>query len=138
MVEYVDGAVIAELGTPDMKLPIQYALYYPNRRYLPGKRLDFSQLTEITFEKPDMETFYGLKLAFEAGRKGGSLPTVLNAANEAAVALFLNRKIKFLQIPEMIRCCMERHQNIADPTVEQIWQTERETREYIAGRNWQV
>lgn len=138
MVEYVDGAVIAELGTPDMKLPIQYALYYPDRRYLPGKRLDFSQLTEITFEKPDMETFYGLKLAFEAGRKGGSLPTVLNAANEAAVALFLNRKIKFLQIPEMIRCCMERHQNIADPTVEQIWQTERETREYIAGRNWQV
>lgn len=138
MVEYADGAVIAELGTPDMKLPIQYALYYPERRYLPGKRLDFSRLTEITFEKPDMETFYGLKLAFEAGRKGGSLPTVLNAANEAAVALFLNRKIKYLQIPEIIRCCMERHQNIVDPTVEQIQQTEWETREYIAGRNWQV
>ncbi len=136
MVEYADGAIIAELGTPDMKLPIQYALYYPERRYLPGKRLDFSQLSQITFEKPDMETFYGLKLAFEAGRKGGSLPTVLNAANEAAVAMFLERKIKYLQIPEMIRCCMERHQNIADPTVEQILETEQETYAYIAGRDW--
>lgn len=136
MVEYADGAIIAELGTPDMKLPIQYALYYPERRYLPGKRLDFSQLSQITFEKPDMETFYGLKLAFEAGRKGGSLPTVLNAANEAAVAMFLERKIQYLQIPEMIRCCMERHQNIADPTVEQILETEQETYAYIAGRDW--
>ncbi len=136
MVEYADGAIIAELGTPDMKLPIQYALYYPERRYLPGKRLDFSQLSQITFEKPDLETFYGLKLAFEAGRKGGSLPTVLNAANEAAVAMFLERKIQYLQIPEMIRCCMERHQNIADPTVEQILETEQETYAYIAGRDW--
>ena len=88
MVEYEDGAVIAQLGTPDMKLPIQYALYYPERRYLPGERLDFETLTQITFEKPDMETFYGLKLAYEAGRIGGSLPTVLNAANEKAVAMF--------------------------------------------------
>ncbi len=136
MVEYADGAIIAELGTPDMKLPIQYALYYPERRYLPGKRLDFSQLSQITFEKPDLETFYGLKLAFEAGRKGGSLPTVLNAVNEAAVAMFLERKIQYLQIPEMIRCCMERHQNIADPTVEQILETEQETYAYIAGRDW--
>ncbi len=136
MVEYADGAIIAELGTPDMKLPIQYALYYPERRYLPGKRLDFSMLSQITFEKPDLETFYGLKLAFEAGRKGGSLPTVLNAANEAAVAMFLERKIKYLQIPEMIRCCMERHHNIADPTVEQILETEQETYAYIAGRDW--
>ena len=136
MVEYADGAIIAELGTPDMKLPIQYALYYPERRYLPGKRLDFSLLSQITFEKPDLETFYGLKLAFEAGRKGGSLPTVLNAANEAAVAMFLERKIKYLQIPEMICCCMERHQNIADPSVEQILETERETYAYIAGRDW--
>ncbi len=135
MVEYADGAIIAELGTPDMKLPIQYALYYPERRYLPGKRLDFSLLSQITFEKPDLETFYGLKLAFEAGRKGGSLPTVLNAANEAAVAMFLERKIKYLQIPEMIRCCMERHHNIADPTVEQILETEQETYAYIAGRD---
>ena len=136
MVEYTDGAIIAELGTPDMKLPIQYALYYPERRYLPGKRLDFSQLSQITFEKPDLETFYGLKLAFEAGRKGGSLPTVLNAANEAAVAMFLERKIRYLQIPEMIRCCMERHQNIADPTVEQILETEQDTYAYICGRDW--
>ena len=136
MVEYADGAIIAELGTPDMKLPIQYALYYPERRYLPGKRLDFSLLSQITFEKPDLETFYGLKLAFEAGRKGGSLPTVLNAANEAAVAMFLERKIKYLQIPEMICCCMERHHNIADPTVEQILETEQETYAYIAGRDW--
>lgn len=137
MVEYIDGAIIAELGTPDMKLPIQYALYYPLRCYLPGKRLDFSQISQITFEQPDMETFYGLKLAYEAGRRGGSLPTVLNAANEAAVSLFLERKLKYLQIPEMILCCMERHQNIADPTVEQILDIEQETYEYIAGRNWQ-
>ena len=136
MVEYVDGAVIAELGTPDMKLPIQYALYYPERRYLPGRRLDFSQLSRITFEKPDMETFYGLRLAYEAGRKGGTLPTVLNAANEAAVAMFLERRIGYLQIPEMIRYCMERHQNIADPSVEQILETEQETYAYIAGRDW--
>ena len=93
MVEYEDGAVIAQLGTPDMKLPIQYALYYPERRYLPGDRLDFSTLSQITFEKPDMETFYGLKLAYEAGRKGGSLPTVFNAANERAVAMFLGSHI---------------------------------------------
>lgn len=113
MVEYEDGAVIAQLGTPDMKLPIQYALYYPERRYLPGDRLDFSTLQQITFEQPDLETFYGLKLAFEAGRTGGSLPTVLNAANEKAVALFLDRKIKYLQIPEIIQACMEAHKNIA-------------------------
>lgn len=137
MVEFADGAVIAQLGTPDMKLPIQYALYYPQRRYLPGRRLDFSMLSQITFEKPDMETFYGLRLAYEAGRKGGSLPTVLNAANEAAVAMFLERRIGYLQIPEMIGYCMERHQNIADPTVEQILETEQETYAYIAGRDWQ-
>ena len=97
MVEYEDGAVIAQLGTPDMKLPIQYALYYPERRYLPGERLDFSTLSEITFERPDMETFYGLKLAYRAGREGGTLPTVFNAANERAVALFLDRKVGYLQ-----------------------------------------
>ena len=134
MVEYEDGAVIAQLGTPDMKLPIQYALYYPERRYLPGDRLDFAELTQITFEKPDMETFYGLKLAFDAGRKGGSLPTVLNAANERAVAMFLDRKIKYLQIPEIIQACMENHKNIADPTVEEILKTEQETYEFIKKR----
>lgn len=134
MVEYEDGAVIAQLGTPDMKLPIQYALYYPERRYLPGERLDFAALTQITFEKPDMETFYGLKLAFEAGRRGGSLPTVFNAANELAVAMFLDRKIRYLQIPEIIQACMENHKNIEDPTVEQILKTEKETYEFIKNR----
>ena len=134
MVEYEDGAVIAQLGPPDMKLPIQYALYYPERRYLPGDRLDFSTLQQITFEQPDLETFYGLKLAFEAGRTGGSLPTVLNAANEKAVALFLDRKIKYLQIPEIIQACMEVHKNIAAPTVEEILKTEQETYEFIKNR----
>ena len=134
MVEFEDGAVIAQLGTPDMKLPIQYALYYPERRYLPGDRLDFSTLQQITFEQPDLETFYGLKLAFEAGRTGGSLPTVLNAANEKAVALFLDRKIKYLQIPEIIQACMEAHKNIAAPTVEEILKTEQETYEFIKNR----
>lgn len=140
MVEYEDGAVIAQLGTPDMKLPIQYALYYPERRYLPGDRLDFAALQQITFEKPDMETFYGLKLAYEAGRRGGSLPTVLNAANERAVAMFLERKIGYLQIPEIIQACMENHKNIEDPTVEEILKTEQETYEFIrlktGGNQW--
>ena len=134
MVEYEDGAVIAQLGTPDMKLPIQYALYYPERRYLPGDRLDFTTLSQITFEQPDMETFYGLKLAYEAGRAGGSLPTVFNAANERAVALFLDRKIRYLQIPEIIQACMESHRNIGDPTVEEILKTEQETYEFIKNR----
>lgn len=134
MVEYEDGAVIAQLGTPDMKLPIQYALYYPERRYLPGDRLDFGTLTQITFEKPDMETFYGLKLAIEAGKKGGSLPTVFNAANEKAVALFLDRKIRYLQIAEIIQECMENHKNIAEPSVEEILKTEQETYQFIKNR----
>ena len=134
MVEYEDGAVIAQLGTPDMKLPIQYALYYPERRYLPGDRLDFAALQQITFEKPDMETFYGLKLAYEAGRRGGSLPTVLNAANERAVAMFLDRKIGYLQTPEIIQACMENHKNIEDPTVEEILKTEQETYQFIKNR----
>ncbi len=134
MVEYEDGAVIAQLGTPDMKLPIQYALYYPERRYLPGDRLDFAALQQITFEKPDMDTFYGLKLAYEAGRRGGSLPTVLNAANERAVAMFLDRKIGYLQIPEIIQACMENHKNIENPTVEEILKTEQETYQFIKNR----
>ncbi len=134
MVEYEDGAVIAQLGTPDMKLPIQYALYYPQRRYLPGERLDFETLSEITFEKPDMETFYGLKLAYRAGREGGTLPTVFNAANERAVALFLERKIGYLQIPEIIQACMDEHVNIPCPDVETILKTEQETYELIKNR----
>ena len=134
MVEYEDGAVIAQLGTPDMKLPIQYALYYPERRYLPGDRLDFETLTQISFEKPDMETFYGLKLAYEAGRIGGSLPTVLNAANEKAVAMFLDRKIGYLDIPLIIKTCMENHKLIENPTLEDILATEQATYEFIDSR----
>ncbi|MBQ2922319.1 MAG: 1-deoxy-D-xylulose-5-phosphate reductoisomerase [Tyzzerella sp.] len=134
MVEYVDGAIIAELGTPDMKLPIQYALYYPERRYLPGDRVNFATLSQLTFEKPDLDTFYGLRLAMEAGRTGGSLPTVFNAANELAVSKFLNRKIKYLEIPEIIETCMSLHKNIACPTVDEILRTEQEVYEIIEGR----
>ena len=134
MVEYVDGAIIAELGTPDMKLPIQYALYYPERRFLPGDRVDFATLSQLTFEKPDMDTFYGLRLAMEAGKVGGSLPTVFNAANELAVSKFLNRKIKYLEISEIIETCMRNHKNIASPTVEEILQTEQDVYEQIESR----
>ena len=134
MVQYKDGAVIAQLGTPDMKLPIQYALFYPDREYLAGKRLDFWSLSEITFEKPDMENFEGLPLALAAAKAGGSMPTVFNAANERAVSKFLNRKIGFLDIYEIIRTCMDAHKVIADPTVEQILQCEQETYEMIESR----
>ena len=133
MVEFVDGAVIAQLGTPDMKLPIQYALYYPNRRYLSGERLDFGMLSQITFEKPDMENFPGLRLAFRAAEAGGSLPTVYNAANERAVALFLDRRIGFLDIPELIERCMDAHKVLQAPSVEEILQTEAEVYEAIDG-----
>ena len=131
MVEFVDGAVIAQLGTPDMKLPIQYALYYPERRYLPGERLDFKKLTEITFEVPDMETFKGLPLAMEASRKGGSMPTVFNAANERAVAAFLDEKIRFLDIYTLIEEAMAAHRVIADPDLEQILETEKEAENFV-------
>ena len=134
MVEYVDGAIIAELGTPDMKLPIQYALYYPERRFLPGERVNFATLSQLNFEKPDLDTFYGLRLAFEAGKAGGSLPTVFNAANELAVSKFLNREIGYLQIPELIETCMRDHKNIINPTVEEILQTEQEVYEQIESR----
>lgn len=134
MVEYVDGAIIAELGTPDMKLPIQYALYYPERRFLPGDRVDFATLSQLTFEKPDMDTFYGLRLAIEAGKVGGSLPTVFNAANELAVSKFLDRKIAYLQIPEIIEKSMEAHDLIVNPTVEEILETEKNVYDYIESR----
>jgi 1-deoxy-D-xylulose-5-phosphate reductoisomerase len=134
MVEYVDGAIIAELGTPDMKLPIQYALYYPERRYLPGDRVDFWTLGKLDFEKPDMETFYGLRMAYEAGRIGGSLPTVFNAANELAVSKFLNREIKYLEIMEIIEDCMRAHKNIKNPTLEEILETEQWTYARIESR----
>ena len=134
MVEFKDGAVMAQLGTPDMRLPIQYALYYPERRYLEGERLDFHKLKEITFEDPDMETFLGLPMAMDAARAGGSMPTVFNAANERAVSKFLNRKIGFLDIYEIIKTCMDAHKVIEAPTVEQILQCEQETYEMIESR----
>ena len=134
MVEYEDGAVIAQLGTPDMKLPIQYALYYPERRYLPGERLDFWNIGKLDFEKPDMETFYGLKLAYEAGKRGGSLPTVFNAANELAVSMFLRQEAKYLEISEIIEDCMMAHKIIENPTLEQILEIEAETYERINSR----
>ena len=134
MVEYIDGAIMAELGTPDMKLPIQYALYYPKRRPLSGSRLDFWSLSKIDFEKPDMDTFYALKLAYQAGREGGSLPTVFNAANELAVAQFLDRKIKYLEIVEIIEDCMRSHHNVKNPTLQEILDTEQATYERILSR----
>lgn len=134
MVEFEDGAVMAQLGTPDMRLPIQYAIYYPKRVYLDGRRLDFSKLSEITFQKPDMDTFCGLKYAYEAIQMGGTMPTVLNAANELAVAKFLNKKIKFLEIYEMIQECMESHTVIKNPTVEDILETEQWVYEIIESR----
>ena len=134
MVQFKDGAVIAQLGTPDMKLPIQYALYYPERRYLAGDRLDFAKIGQITFEQPDLNNFVGLDLAFKAGRMGGSMPTVFNAANEKAVAKFLNREIGFLEITDIIEYCMENHKNIENPTVEQILETEGWAYELIDSR----
>ena len=131
MVEFVDGAVIAQLGTPDMKLPIQYALYYPERRYLPGERLDFRKLTEITFEVPDMDTFRGLPLAMESARRGGSMPTVFNAANERAVAAFLDEKIRFLDIYTLIEEAMTAHQVKEHPDLEQILDAEKEAWEFV-------
>ena len=134
MVEYVDGAVIAQLGVPDMKLPIQYALFYPDRRPMQENNIDFFKLGRITFEEPDMEVFTGLKLAYEAFRAGGSMPTVFNAANEKAVSLFLQDKISFLEIPELIGACMQNHRVIADPTVEQILEAEAACYDYIESR----
>lgn len=134
MVEYVDGAVMAQLGTPDMKLPIQYALYYPERRYLPGERLDFWKLGRLDFEEPDMDTFYALALAYEAGRAEGTLPTVFNAANELAVKMFLNREIKYLEIIQIIEDCMRAHKNKENPTLQEILEAEAEVYERIESR----
>ncbi len=131
MVEYEDGGIMAQLGTADMKLPIQYALFYPDRRFLPGKRLDFYELSRITFEKPDTDTFRGLLLGYRAGETGGSMPTVYNAANEMAVSLFLDGKIGYLKITELIEECMEAHKLIVNPSVEEILQTEQWTCDYI-------
>lgn len=134
MVQFNDGAVIAQLGVPDMKLPIQYAIYYPERRYLSGDRLDFGKIGQITFEDPDFEKFKGLELAYESGRIGGSMPTVLNAANEKAVAMFLNRKIGYLEIADIIEYCMSKHNTIENPTIEQILEIENWVNELIESK----
>ena len=132
-VEYEDGAVIAQMGVPDMRLPIQYALYYPERRPMPGDRLDFYALGQITFERPDMETFPALRLAYDAIQKGGNLPTAFNAADEFAVQKFLERIISFPEIWEMIRCSMDTCRFIENPSLDQIFDTEREVQEILAG-----
>ncbi len=134
MVEFQDGAVLAQLGTPDMHLPIQYALYYPHRLPLPGERLDFAALAAVTFEKPDTETFRGLPLALGAARAGGTMPTVFNAANERAVAKFLERKIRFLDIYEIIEGAMEQHRKTEHPDLEEILEAEADTYEWIESR----
>ena len=134
MVEYEDGAVMAQLGTPDMKLPIQYALYYPDRRYLPGERLDFWTLSHLDFGKPDLDTFYCLALAYEAGRAGGTLPTVFNGANELAVKKFLLKEIKYLELMEIIEDCMRAHKNRPNPSLEEILEAEAATYERIESR----
>lgn len=133
-VEFDDGAVIAQLGTPDMRLPIQYALYYPERRPLSGKRLDLFSLASLTFEEPDTETFKGLKLAYEAMTRGGNIPVAYNAANEKAVSLFLNRQIRYLEITDIIEETMKQTGFIANPTLEQILETEQEAYEFISSR----
>lgn len=130
-VEYVDGAVIGQMGVPDMKLPIQYALYYPDRMPMHGNELDLFKVGTMNFMAPDMDTFYGLKLAIKAGKRGGSLPTVYNAANERAVALFLDNKIKFLEIAELIEKCMDNHKVIDNPSLDEILNAEQETYDYI-------
>lgn len=134
MIEFTDGSIMAQLGTPDMRLPIQYALYAGERRFLDGERLDFAKLGSITFENPDMETFKGLPLAMEASRTGGSMPTVFNAANEKAVALFLQRKIRFLDIYTIIEESMAAHKVVINPAAEEILDIERDVYKRIESR----
>ncbi len=131
MVQFTDGAVMAQLGTPDMKLPIQYALYYPERRPMAGDRLDFWKLKEITFEEPDFQNFRGLSLAYEVGRAGGSLPVVFNAANEMAVAKFLNREISYLEITDIIEAALGHHKKKEHPSLDEVLSAEQETYEFI-------
>lgn len=131
MIEFKDGGIMAQLGTPDMRLPIQYALYYPHRRYLAGDRLDFAKLKQITFEEPDMETFLGLPMAIQASRTGGTMPTVFNAANERAVAKFLHEEIGFLDIYRLIQEAMDAHKVKENPNLEEILQTEQETYQVV-------
>ncbi|MBO5618260.1 MAG: 1-deoxy-D-xylulose-5-phosphate reductoisomerase [Pseudobutyrivibrio sp.] len=133
-VEFMDGAVIGQMGTPDMRLPILYALFYPNRKTLYAEPLDLFKVGTLTFEKPDMETFYGLSLAYDAMDAGGNVPTVFNAANERAVAKFLNNKIKFLEIPEIVSDAMMNVDFIENPTIDQVLETEQMTYDYIESR----
>ncbi|MBQ7469205.1 MAG: 1-deoxy-D-xylulose-5-phosphate reductoisomerase [Pseudobutyrivibrio sp.] len=133
-VEFMDGAVIGQMGTPDMRLPILYALFYPNRKTLYAEPLDLFKVGTLTFEKPDMETFYGLSLAYDAMDAGGNVPTVFNAANEKAVAKFLDNKIKFLEIPEIVSEAMINVDFIPNPTIEQVLETEQMTYDFIEGR----
>ncbi|MBE5932025.1 MAG: 1-deoxy-D-xylulose-5-phosphate reductoisomerase [Lachnospiraceae bacterium] len=135
MVEFEDGSVKAQLGTPDMKLPIQYALYYPERRFLPGERLDFAKMNGIIIDTPDRETFLGLDFAYNAIKAGGSMPTVFNAANEKAVALFLDKRIKFLKIYDLIDACMKAHNLIDNPNLQQILDTEQWVYNFIDEMN---
>ena len=134
MVEFKDGGIMAQLGTPDMRLPIQYALYYPHRRYLDGERIDFAKLGKLTFEELDMETFLGLPMAIQASREGGSMPTVFNAANELAVKKFLHEEIGFLDIYDIIGQSMERHKKVESPDLEEILAVEEETYKWIESR----
>ena len=134
MVEYVDGGIMAQLGMPDMKLPIQYALFYPDRRPMDGRRVDFFALKSISFEEPDIKTFRGLQLAYDAIAAGGSMPTVFNAANEKAVGLFLDKKIRFLAIYDLIQGAMEQHKVIVNPTVDEILEAEAQAHAYISGK----
>ena len=134
MVEYVDGGIMAQLGMPDMKLPIQYALFYPDRRPMDGRRVDFFALKSISFEEPDVKTFRGLQLAYDAIAAGGSMPTVFNAANEKAVGLFLDKKIRFLAIYDLIQGAMEQHKVSANPTVDEILEAEAQAHAYISGK----
>lgn len=131
MVEYVDGGIMAQLGTPDMKLPIQYALFYPDRRFLGGKRVNFAELGSISFMKPDTEKFKGFALAYEAGRCGGTMPTIYNAANELAVSKFLNKEIKYLDIAELIKGAMDKHKVIENPSLLEILEAEKEAHEVV-------
>ncbi|HAV91113.1 1-deoxy-D-xylulose 5-phosphate reductoisomerase [Eubacterium uniforme] len=131
MVQYVDGAIIAQLGTPDMRLPIQYALFYPERRFLKGDRVDFKTLKSITFDTPDLDNFKGLYLALAAARRGGNIPTAFNAANELAVSKFLNEEIKYLEIVDLIEYVMNNIEFIDNPDVDQILDTEKKAYELI-------
>ena len=131
MVEFKDNGILAQLGTPDMKLPISYAIFYPERRYISEERVDFSKLSTLNFSKPDLDVFEGLKMAISAGKKGGSAPTVLNAANEWAVDKFLNKKIGFTDIPRLIGLAIEKHQFKENPSLEDIISLKQWTEEYL-------